>query len=991
VGDNSKESNNEMIGDENKNTREHSLNFLSNFLQTYNQNLNAKTTNAINPSGKEKDTVLGDILSSNHEMVLGPTEKIVNGKELPTVQNTKKPKNKSGKRDEIHEGRKTDQTQKSIEVISGRRRGQKKAHRQNDKIQKIEIKQVTKSQAPVFRSYKRKHSNLQNDLSTESPLDRTKGDSNISRNITDKNKIEAATTATLEINSSNLFLSRFMGIQRTKRPDKAPAKVNNKIVTQTKVPTKSVAKYPLRHPFSPVATKPVLSTDYPEEERATINTGIPESQANSIKTVQAIRGLKRKFSRKSFKPDKGLGNSDQELESKENRKTPDDERINFVAAGKQSDHGGRVVPNRETKARVGFDKDVVEKIGEIDTPDKKKSGEDDNKRFAGRLSSERTINRGRSSFNRGRGNIHRGRGDFSNEENVIESSSTSRTVSSLKPFKRPMLFKKPLEYSQIVRSGQSKIKGEEENSEAKHISLHERKQGTFKEKDSVSHNDFSNVSIPQARGNDTMKDQEKLAISLTSKAPIPIKEELKSSTEINKSYAATEKFNTIKSTNTTIPTTQKLTTTKSHTIEQSDNPSHETVRAQIGRHSQNNANLLIVDKEVEENVGSSKSQQKDKISLKRRLEKTKVPIIHREENDQLISKTPLIRSRARGSLFKEVTAVELKESDEVPRRESLKRTNARGDSSKKQENMQSNDGQTQIDRNNKLRSRTSESTTHHIRGRLRGSLPRKQNRLENVNSLVNEDENYSKIDKSPFNKTGDQIENREAQTKETAFRERLGDSLSKEEGPPHNLPQRKKDRTRSQTGRQRGSTPQKSDKEIRFSLENNEGEDSYRARSKSRGRPGTFPQNNGNSESSKLKELQSEDNQLLEITEAAKTIESSTSTIFIPDIQENVSTQEREDDVIESSGDESPVTYIFFPSSSPASQANYEEIVVSRPDIETEAEDIAESDLSVHLASALDMATLTWVQDPYREDNVENEQEGRPVFDIDFSKRPRHQ
>merc|ERR1711862_387858 len=72
--------------------------------------------------------------------------------------------------------------------------------------------------------------------------------------------------------------------------------------------------------------------------------------------------------------------------------------------------------------------------------------------------------------------------------------------------------------------------------------------------------------------------------------------------------------------------------------------------------------------------------------------------------------------------------------------------------------------------------------------------------------------------------------------------------------------------------------------------------------------------------------------QLLEITEAPKTIESSTITILIPYIQENVSTQEREDDVIVSSGDESPVTYIFFPSSSPAGQANYEEIVVSRPD-----------------------------------------------------------
>merc|ERR1719312_1584319 len=427
-GENLKESNNEMIGDEDKNDREHSLNFLSNFLQTYNQNLNTKTTNVINPSEKEQDTVLGDILSSNHEMVLSTTEKIIKGEEISTIQIAKKQNDKSGKRDETHKGENTDKEHKLFRGNSGKRRGQKKDHRQNSKIPKIETKQVTRSQVPVFRSNKRTHSKLENDISTELALNRTKEDSNMSRNITDKNKTETATTAPLEINPSNLFLSRFMGIQRTKRPDKAPAKVNNKIDTNTKVPTKSVAKYPLRHRFSPVVTKPVLSTDYPEEERANINNDIPKSQAISIKATQSIRGIKSKFSRKSFRPHKSFGNSDQESESKENKSTPDNKKINLMTAEKQPYHSGRVVPNQRSKSGIGFDNAVVEKTDQIETLEKKKSGEDDNKRFAGRLSSKRKINRGRSSFNRGRGSINRVSDNFSSEENVIESSSTSRTA-----------------------------------------------------------------------------------------------------------------------------------------------------------------------------------------------------------------------------------------------------------------------------------------------------------------------------------------------------------------------------------------------------------------------------------------------------------------------------------------------------------------------------------------------------------------------------------
>merc|ERR1719206_1228865 len=217
-------------------------------------------------------------------------------------------------------------------------------------------------------------------------------------------------------------------------------------------------------------------------------------------------------------------------------------------------------------------------------------------------------------------------------------------------------------------------------------------------------------------------------------------------------------------------------------------------------------------------------------------------------------------------------------------------------SSKKQQSMQSNDGQTEIERNNTLGLRIPESTSHHIRGRLRGSLPRKQNRAENINSLVNGDENNRRIDQTPLNKTEDQLEKKEAETKENTFREKVGNNVFKL--TRLDIPQKIKFPTRSQTGRQRGSNPQKSDKELRLSLENDERKDSYRERSKSRGRQGTFLKNNRNSASSKLTEVQSEENQILEITEAPKTMKSSASPILIPDIQENVSTQEREDDVI---------------------------------------------------------------------------------------------
>jgi len=80
--------------------------------------------------------------------------------------------------------------------------------------------------------------------------------------------------------------------------------------------------------------------------------------------------------------------------------------------------------------------------------------------------------------------------------------------------------------------------------------------------------------------------------------------------------------------------------------------------------------------------------------------------------------------------------------------------------------------------------------------------------------------------------------------------------------------------------------------------------------------------------------------------------------------------------------------YIFFPADSKHSQQNFKIHVLDKPDIGTELDETSDADLSEHLSSALNLATVTWTQDPYR--GEEEELEG-PIFDIDFSKNPKSQ
>ena len=79
--------------------------------------------------------------------------------------------------------------------------------------------------------------------------------------------------------------------------------------------------------------------------------------------------------------------------------------------------------------------------------------------------------------------------------------------------------------------------------------------------------------------------------------------------------------------------------------------------------------------------------------------------------------------------------------------------------------------------------------------------------------------------------------------------------------------------------------------------------------------------------------------------------------------------------------------YFFFPAERAESKENYQQQQLKTPVIETLPDpeaDSSTSDLTHHLSSALNLATVTWTQDPYRAEEVS---EGNsPTFDIDFSK-----
>merc|ERR1719365_458333 len=84
--------------------------------------------------------------------------------------------------------------------------------------------------------------------------------------------------------------------------------------------------------------------------------------------------------------------------------------------------------------------------------------------------------------------------------------------------------------------------------------------------------------------------------------------------------------------------------------------------------------------------------------------------------------------------------------------------------------------------------------------------------------------------------------------------------------------------------------------------------------------------------------------------------------------------------------------YHFFPAESNESIENFRIHQENQLNVEIgtetqlETEDLNEIDLSEQMTSALNLATVTWTQDPYREDEVS--ETGQPSFDIDFTKNP---
>ena len=84
--------------------------------------------------------------------------------------------------------------------------------------------------------------------------------------------------------------------------------------------------------------------------------------------------------------------------------------------------------------------------------------------------------------------------------------------------------------------------------------------------------------------------------------------------------------------------------------------------------------------------------------------------------------------------------------------------------------------------------------------------------------------------------------------------------------------------------------------------------------------------------------------------------------------------------------------YSFFPASADSSRAAWAALRARAPLLEVqqvdEVDEVEEADLASHLDYALNLATGTWTQDPYR--SLEQPaSDGRPTFDIDFSKNPK--
>merc|ERR1712106_416928 len=390
---------------------------------------------------------------------------------------------------------------------SGRRGGQQKLNSE-ELSKEVKVTPARKTHAPVFRSNKETINNIYNiieqaehiqsdimkkseeTISNKSPIHgRKKEHSEIIENVNDRDQPESVKNPSLEIKPSNLFLSTFMGFQRTKRPQKAPSTENDKDKnynqdqrnTQTDAQTKADSKYPKRHRFSPGVTKPEPTA---EEERPGDDNSGNKSQSRPVNpAIQNIRGRNSLFSRKPIRPsenkqkvgyetiksdlrdtDKSTLNNKKEI--KENKKVSQS-RSRFGVNARPRSIFGR--PNTTKKEQTGItststitpnealltqeggnarssihkqEPDRATLFHSRTTQSKKEISEDNDEKSIGNLSPVRLGTRGR--------------GGHRTEPSIVEVQTSSPVFL---PTARPLPAQKKIEYSEIVRHGQGRPVG----------------------------------------------------------------------------------------------------------------------------------------------------------------------------------------------------------------------------------------------------------------------------------------------------------------------------------------------------------------------------------------------------------------------------------------------------------------------------------------------------------------------------------------------------
>ena len=138
-----------------------------------------------------------------------------------------------------------------------------------------------------------------------------------------------------------------------------------------------------------------------------------------------------------------------------------------------------------------------------------------------------------------------------------------------------------------------------------------------------------------------------------------------------------------------------------------------------------------------------------------------------------------------------------------------------------------------------------------------------------------------------------------------------------------------------------------------------------------------------------------------QVTTTASALSSSTTTLRTTTTTATTTSTEAEATITLETSSHSPdevneveAEYKFFPAESKLSKENFRQQQQANNEkkqvnLETQLEteiDVNDESLSEHLNSAINLATVTWTQDPYR--GEEGSAGIQPEFDIDFSKNP---